>query len=82
LVEKKTKQSVAAIPRLKSSGVQSRPEDEKRPHPHECCFLESSGFAVSTALPVVEVSEAPTTGKLISLKSSAHLSSLALFVTL
>jgi hypothetical protein len=67
---------------VKRTGVKSRPEDEKRRHPYECWFLESSGFAVSTALPVVEVAPTTTTEKLITLKSSAHLSFLALFVTL
>jgi hypothetical protein len=82
MVEKKTNDGVAAFPRLKSSGVQSRPEDEKRPRTQKRFFFKSSGFAVSTALPVVEVPEAPATEKLMSLKSSAHLSFLVLFVTL
>jgi hypothetical protein len=69
------------LPWVKRTGVKSRPEDEKRRHPHECWFFESFGFAVSTALPVVEVALSAPTEKLITLKSSVHLSFLALLLT-
>jgi Golgi nucleoside diphosphatase len=64
-----------ANPKLKCSGLQAEPEDEKRRHPHEWLIFKSSGFPVSTSLLAPVLTQGTAAKNVITFKSPHHLHS-------